>query len=162
MEQIAEKWKGMFTKNKLCFRSRVWVNSLVLVLPLSEVNEWETNGYTLQRQNKEISKQIFPEKEYRGLSSNFNLHASVSDLYIPTRGLPILLKEICRPILGLYINRSQTQECWNWGWGRTIPRKGIHKWDFRCSVRTNVDFFSPHSQLLHSSLLPIIVFQSST
>jgi hypothetical protein len=33
-----------------------------------------------------------------------------------------------------YINRSQTHECWNWGWGRAIPRKGIHKWDFRCSV----------------------------
>ncbi len=36
----------------------------------------------LQRQNTEISKQIFPEKEYRGLSPNFHIHASVSDLYI--------------------------------------------------------------------------------
>ncbi len=35
-----------------------------------------------------------------------------------------------------YINRSQTHECGNWGWGRAIPRKGIFKWDFRCSVRT--------------------------
>ncbi len=34
-----------------------------------------------------------------------------------------------------YINRSQTHECGNWGWGRAIPRKGIHKWDFRCSVQ---------------------------
>jgi hypothetical protein len=58
--------------------------------------------YTLQRQNTEISKQIFPEKEYRGLSPNFYIHASVSDLYIPTIGLPILLEEICRPILRLY------------------------------------------------------------
>ncbi len=24
-----------------------------------------------------------------------------------------------------YINRSQAHECGNWGWGRTIPRKGI-------------------------------------
>jgi hypothetical protein len=31
---------------------------------------------TLQRQNTEISKQIFPEKEYRGLSYNFHIHAS--------------------------------------------------------------------------------------
>jgi hypothetical protein len=38
----------------------------------------------LQRQNTEILKQIFPEKEYRGLSSNFHIHASVSDLYIST------------------------------------------------------------------------------
>ncbi len=58
---------------------------------------------TLQRQNTEISKQIFPEKEYRGLSPNFHIHVSVSDLYIPTiGGLPILLEEICGPILGLY------------------------------------------------------------
>jgi hypothetical protein len=32
-----------------------------------------------------------------------------------------------------YINRSQTHECGNWGWGRAIPRKAIYKWDFRCS-----------------------------
>ncbi len=57
---------------------------------------------TLQRQNTEISKQIFPEKEYRGLSPNFHIHASVSDLYIPTIGLPTLLEEIYRQILGLY------------------------------------------------------------
>ncbi len=33
-----------------------------------------------------------------------------------------------------YINRSQTHECGNWDWGRAIPRKGIHKWNFPCSV----------------------------
>ncbi len=33
-----------------------------------------------------------------------------------------------------YINRSQTHECGNWGWCRAILRKGIHKWDFRCST----------------------------
>jgi hypothetical protein len=85
---------------------------------------------TLQRQKTEILKQIIPEKEYRGLSPNFHIHVSVSDLYIPTIGLPILLEEICRPILGLY--RSQTHECGNWG--RAIPRKGIHQWDFPCSA----------------------------
>ncbi len=63
---------------------------------------------TLQRQNTEISKQIFPEKEYWGLSSNFHIHASVSDLYIPTIGLTILLEEICRPILGLYKSLTDT------------------------------------------------------
>jgi hypothetical protein len=59
------------------------------------------NACALQRQNTEISKQIFPEKEYRGLRPNFHIHASVSDLYIPTIGLPTLLQEICRPILGI-------------------------------------------------------------
>ncbi len=63
---------------------------------------------TLQRQNTKIWKQIFPEKENRGLSPNFHIHASVSDLYIPTIGLPIMLEEICRPILGLYKSLTDT------------------------------------------------------
>jgi hypothetical protein len=54
------------------------------------------------------SSTIFPEKEYRGLSPNFHIDASVSDLYIPTIGLPILLEEICRPILGLYQSLTDT------------------------------------------------------
>ncbi len=36
--------------------------------------------HALQRQNTEISKQLFPEKEFRGLSPNFHIHAAVSDL----------------------------------------------------------------------------------
>ncbi len=36
-----------------------------------------------------------------------------------------------------YINRSQTHECVNWGWGRVIPRKGIYKRNCRCSVDYN-------------------------
>ncbi len=35
-----------------------------------------------------------------------------------------------------YKNRSQTHECGNWDWGQAIHRKGIHKWDFPCSVET--------------------------
>ncbi|MFN9897854.1 MAG: hypothetical protein ACK55Z_03465, partial [bacterium] len=57
---------------------------------------------TLQRQNTENLKHIFPKKEYQGLSPNFHIHVSVSELYIPTMGLPFLLEEICRPLLGLY------------------------------------------------------------
>ncbi len=63
---------------------------------------------TLLRQNTEILKQIFPEKEYRGLSPNVHIHGSVSDIYILTIGLPILLEEICRPILGLYKSLTDT------------------------------------------------------
>jgi hypothetical protein len=41
----------------------------------------------------ENSKQIFPEMKLRGLSPNSYIHVSVSDLYITTIGLPILLQE---------------------------------------------------------------------
>ncbi len=59
----------------------------------------------LQRHNTENSVQIFPEKEFRGISPNFNIHVSVSDLYIPRIGLPIQLQEFRKkggPILGIY------------------------------------------------------------
>jgi hypothetical protein len=62
----------------------------------------------LQRQNAENLKQIFPEKEYLGLSPNFNIHVSVSELYIPSMGLPFLLEEICGPILGIYKSLADT------------------------------------------------------
>ncbi len=39
------------------------------------------------------SKQIFPEKELRGLCPISCIHVSVCDLYILTIGLPILLQE---------------------------------------------------------------------
>jgi hypothetical protein len=41
----------------------------------------------LQRNN------AFPEKELRGLSSNFHIHVSVSDLYIPRIGPHIFLQQ---------------------------------------------------------------------
>ncbi len=63
---------------------------------------------TLQRQNAENLKQIFPEKEYRGLSPNFHIHVSVSELYISTMGLPFLLEEICGPMLGIYKSLTDT------------------------------------------------------
>ncbi len=33
-----------------------------------------------------------------------------------------------------FINRPQTYKSGNWDRGRAIPRKGIHKWYFSCSV----------------------------
>ncbi len=65
-------------------------------------------GTALQRTNTENLKQIFTEKELRGHSPNFPIHASVSDSYIPTTNLAVLLQEICGPILGIY--KSLTDE----------------------------------------------------
>jgi hypothetical protein len=85
----------------------------------------------LQRTNAENSKQIFPEQELRGHSPNFHIHVSVSDLYISMTDLPVFLQEIPVPILGIYKSITDT---WMWKLGQAIPRKGIHKWDFLCSV----------------------------
>ncbi len=71
---------------------------------------------------------------------NFHIHVSVRDLAVPlsvrdlypTIDLPILLQELCGPILEIYKTLTDT-------WMGLRPRnsqKGIHKWDFP-SVRIN-------------------------
>ncbi len=62
---------------------------------------------TLQRHSAENSKQIFPEKELRGLSPNLYIHVSVSDLYIPTA-----FSAAGKSVDGSWkhINRSQTHD----------------------------------------------------
>ncbi len=47
----------------------------------------------LQRNYTKNLKTYIPEKELRSPSPNFHIHVSVSGLYIPTIGLPILLQE---------------------------------------------------------------------
>jgi hypothetical protein len=46
---------------------------------------------TLQRHNIEIHTNI-PKKGIAGPQSQFHIYLSVSDLYIPTIGLPVLLQ----------------------------------------------------------------------
>jgi hypothetical protein len=60
--------------------------------PMSTFSTLERIG-TLQGHNTENSKQIITEKELRGFKPNFHIHVSVSDLCIPTIGLPILMQE---------------------------------------------------------------------
>jgi hypothetical protein len=59
-------------------------------------------------------KLLFPQQNYNILSSSSYIHISVKDLYISRSGLPILLEEICRPILGLYKLHTDT---WMWKLG---------------------------------------------
>jgi hypothetical protein len=89
---------------------------------------------SLQRHDTENSKQIFPEKELRGLSPNFHIPVSVSDLYIATiYSAPV--KYVDRS--WECINRSQAHEYENWDSGRANPFLGTHKWDFCCNTLFN-------------------------
>jgi hypothetical protein len=49
--------------------------------------------HTLQGNYTEIRKKYSQKKKLLGLRPNFHIHVSVSDLHIPTIGLPILLQE---------------------------------------------------------------------
>ncbi len=78
-------------------------------------------------------KMSVPKQSYNVLSLSFYTHMSVRDLYISRIGCLFPAgKYVDRS--WEYINRSQTHEYGNWDWGRAIPRKGIHKGNFPCSV----------------------------
>ncbi len=80
-------------------------------------------------------KLLFPKHNCNVLSPSSYTHISVRDLYISWIGLPIYSDA------GNYVDRSwefincsQTHECGNCDWGRAIPWKGMHKWNFQCSA----------------------------
>jgi hypothetical protein len=50
---------------------------------------------------------VFPEKKPRRLIPNFFIHVSVSDTYIPTIGLPILLQFGAVSFLGIFVSNLQ-------------------------------------------------------
>ncbi len=76
-----------------------------------------------------------PRKGIARPQSQFPHHVSVSYLNIPTIELPYSAAgNMWTDRSWENINRSQTRECGYWDWGRAISRRGIHKWDFRCSA----------------------------
>jgi hypothetical protein len=88
----------------------------------------------LATQHSELYQKSYlfiPRNETVWPRSHFHIHVSVSDLYIPKIGLPILQADWSWE----YINRSQILECRNWERGRAISFLGIHKTDFWSSVK---------------------------
>ncbi len=94
------------------------------------VDQRKRQGTTLKRQNTEFLKQIFPERNI-GVTVPISTFMRLWAIYIFPRSVCLLSWRKYVDRSWDYINCSQTHECWNWDWGRAIPRKGIHKWDFR-------------------------------
>ncbi len=61
---------------------------------------------------KKIRFYVLPEKKLHGLSPNFHIHVSVSDIYISTIGPPIFVQQN-RQKVGIY-KCLQKHECRNW------------------------------------------------
>ncbi len=87
----------------------IWVESDEVISNKKKRPDGATDrNHTLQKHCTENSKQIFPEMKLRGLVTNFLIHISVSVLYIPTNGPPILLQKIGGPIVGIYKSLKET------------------------------------------------------
>ncbi len=95
---------------------------------------WESNIKVCSRffcsRNKTAWHSYFQNRKYNVLSPNFQIHKSVSYLYIPRIGLPFFCSQLGR-LIREYINRSQKHECRNWEWGRAVSFLGTHKSDIR-------------------------------
>jgi hypothetical protein len=92
----------------------------------SNKNVWFPFMY-YQKWNCEAS--LFPRQNYNVLSPKPYTHIPVRDYIFPGLFCLFCCSQICGPIPGIH-----DIWCGNWDCGRAIPRKGIHKWDFRCSV----------------------------
>ncbi len=80
-------------------------------------------------------KQIFPEKGNCAATVPISASVCLWVIYKFPRSICLFCcRKICGPILEIFKSLSDTHECGNWDWGYAIPRKGIHKWDFRCSA----------------------------
>jgi len=89
---------------------------------------------------------VFLFWELRGLSPNFHIQVSVSDLYIPRIGPHISCSMQIRQInrgKTLYKNHSQTHECGNGGCVRAIPflRKFVSNFRY-CFFTMHLTFLS--------------------
>ncbi len=75
---------------------------------------------------KEMWIYVFPEKELRGLSPNFHIHESLSNLHIPTFGPPMYFPYAAELAdrSAEYINHPQKHECRNWDCSRAVPFPG--------------------------------------
>jgi hypothetical protein len=84
-----------------------------------------------------IPKQIFPEKELRGLSSNVHIHVSVSELdcIFPRSVCLFYCRNICGPKLGLRPRNSFTGHT-KMGFSLQCMRNLIHEVQVKYNVRS--------------------------
>jgi len=83
--------------------------------------------YTAKTQCRKIWNK-YSRKRNCAASDPISAFVCLSDLYISTISLPILLQE------NMWTDPGN-KEIGNWDWGHAIPFLGTtHKWDFRCSV----------------------------
>ncbi len=101
---LKEKYQKIFEPFNFACRHYNALNSV------HRVSRWRVicslGRFTAKNQYRELETNIPRKGIARPHSANFHSHVSVLDLCIPTINLPILLQEICGPILGIYKSLS--------------------------------------------------------
>ncbi len=105
--------------------SRVWIGPCIVLMD---------STYTAKTKYRNFETNIPMQKRNIGVSVPISIFKRLWAIYIFLRSVSLFCWRKYADRSWDYKNRSQTHECWNWGWGSAIPRKGIHKMDFRCSV----------------------------
>jgi hypothetical protein len=111
------------------FPYRLWLQLLsTIIISFAHSCEISSPSSTLCKENPLY---VFPEKKLLGISPNFHIDVSVSDLYTPTIGPPFFT-EADRS--WEYINRSPKHECRNWERGRAVSFLEIFVSNVRYSI----------------------------
>ncbi len=101
----------------------------------SNINVWFPFMYS---QKRNCAASLFPKQNYNVLSPDSYIHISVRDLYISRIGLSILLQPNMWTDPGNIKIAHRHMNVEIGARGRAITGKGIHKWDFHCSVDSSL------------------------
>ncbi len=125
---VSKYWEGGGKSGGLRERKNIfWIGEERRVKRENKCTCWSA----LQR-NSDL---CFPRKELRGLSPNFHIHVSVSDLHIYSHDWSTYFPAAEYADRSWeYINRSQKHECRNWDCGRAVPFLEIYISNFWYSI----------------------------
>jgi hypothetical protein len=126
-----QNWNVRMVKNKTNFRigPTIGPKSIIQINPVFQKIYIRTSASPCTLHRKFEAN--IPRNETAWHCSQFLYSCAMSDWYIPTIGLPILLYCLRGLIVGIYKLLTYKHECRNWDRGRAVSFLGIFVSNFR-------------------------------